>query len=457
MMDMERNVNDGLTNRLGVSIERLATRELPRKALDTARRGLVDYIGVLLAGSQELPAQTLLRAIGPPRSSEARIVPSGVRVASQDAALVNGVAGHVLDYDDVALGGHPSAVLFPALLAEAEALDATAADLLRGYIAGYETWATLWKASPVSLHARGWHPSGVFGPIAVAAGCASLRRLDAKVSSHAIALAAVHSGGLIANFGTSAKSFQVGRAAAAGIFTTRLAEAGFDASATALEHESGFLTAYAGGSRAVAGGFGDPDWFILSEGLDIKMYPMCYATHRLIDSALQLRQQRHLVPDQIATVELRLGQLQSTMLHSHRPKTSLEAKFSAEFAAAAALVAGSVGMAQLDQTFVLRPDVQTLMAKTKRQIRTEIAVASFSPSDQASVTLTDGTVIEGEPVSAATGSRHKPPSRAEALTKFVDTAGLVLNRERAELLFGRLWDIGPETKIASILDDAEAR
>jgi 2-methylcitrate dehydratase PrpD len=187
------------------------------------------------------------------------------------------------------------------------------------------------------------------------------------------------------------------------------------------------------------------------------MYPMCYATHRLIDSALQLRQQRHLVPDQIATVELRLGQLQSTMLHSHRPKTSLEAKFSAEFAAAAALVAGSVGMAQLDQTFVLRPDVQTLMAKTKRQIRTEIAVASFSPSDQASVTLTDGTVIEGEPVSAATGSRHKPPSRAEALTKFVDTAGLVLNRERAELLFGRLWDIGPETKIASILDDAEAR
>src|ERR1700743_361204 len=98
MMDMDRNINDGLTNRLGVSVERLATRALPREALDTARRGLLDYIGVLLAGSREPPAQTLLKALGPSRSSEARILPSGLRVASQDAALVNGVAGPVLQY-----------------------------------------------------------------------------------------------------------------------------------------------------------------------------------------------------------------------------------------------------------------------------------------------------------------------------------------------------------------------
>jgi 2-methylcitrate dehydratase PrpD len=453
-MDFERNINEGLTRELGISIESLTARESPREVLDTVRRGFVDYLGVLLAGSRELPVERLLKALGPSGSSESRILPSGIRIGSQDAALVNGVAGHVLDYDDVALDGHPSAVLLPALLAEAEALGATAADLFRGYIAGYETWAVLWKASPTPLHARGWHPSGVFGPVAAAAAWASLRRLDAKVSSHAMALAAVQAGGLIANFGTPAKSFQVARAAAAGIFAARLAEAGFEASPTALEHESGFLTAYARGGQAVTGGFGEPDWFILTEGLDIKMYPMCYGAHRLIDSALQSRQKRHLVPDEIVGVELRLGHLQSTMLHSHRPATPLEAKFSAEFAVAAALVAGSVGLEQLDKTFVLRPDVQSLMARTTRRIETEIGVAPFSPHDQVRVSFTDGTVVEGEPISTAAGSRHKPPSQAQARTKFIDTAGLVLNHQRAEHLFGRLWNVSPKTKIASILDDA---
>jgi 2-methylcitrate dehydratase PrpD len=452
-VDIEHDIM-GLTQQLGTAIAGLNSRDIPPDARDTVRRGFVDYIGVLLAGSGEPPVQTLLKALGPPRSPEARILPSGLRMESRDAALVNGVAGHVLDYDDVALDGHPSAVLFPALLAEADALGASVADLFRGYVAGYETWAVLWKASPVPLHGRGWHPSGVFGAVATAAACASLRRLDASKTGHAIALGAIQAGGVIANFGTSAKSLQVGRAAAAGVFAARLAEAGFDASPTALEHESGFLAAYAGGARPVAGGFGDPNWFIVSEGLDIKMYPMCYATHRLIDSALQLQRERRLAPDEIATIEVRLGQLQSTMLHSHQPATSLEAKFSAEFAVAAALIAENVGLKQLDRAFVLRQDVQTLISRTRRRIRTEIGVAPFSPEDQVSVSLADGTVIEGEAVRAAAGSRHKPPTRAQAMAKFIDTAGIALNRERTERLFDELWNMRPETRVSSILDAA---
>jgi 2-methylcitrate dehydratase PrpD len=162
----------------------------------------------------------------------------------------------------------------------------------------------------------------------------------------------------------------------------------------------------------------------------------------------------HLVPDEIAAVELWLGHLQSTMLHSRRPATPLEAKFSAEFAVAAALVAGSVGLQQLDKTFVLRPDVQSLMARTTRRIETEIGVAPFSPHDQVRVSFTDGTVVEGEPISTAAGSRHKSPSQAQARTKFIDTAGIALNHQGAERLFGRLWNVSPETTIASILDDA---
>jgi hypothetical protein len=96
----------------------------------------------------------------------------------------------------------------------------------------------------------------------------------------------------------------------------------------------------------------------------------------------------------------------------------------------------------------------TTAPATSRQPRNAIGVAPFSPHDRVRVLFTDGTVVEGEPISAAAGSRHKPPSQAQARTKFIDTAGLALNHQGAERLFGRLWNLSPETKIASILDDA---
>ena len=42
--------------------------------------------------------------------------------SSEAAAWINGAAAHALDFDDVALGGHPSTVLVPAILAEAQRL-----------------------------------------------------------------------------------------------------------------------------------------------------------------------------------------------------------------------------------------------------------------------------------------------------------------------------------------------
>src|SRR5262249_56707638 len=63
--------------------------------------------------------------------------------AAPDAALANAVAGHALDYDDVALAGHPSVVLVPAILAEAEAVGASRRDAATAYAAGYEVWARL--------------------------------------------------------------------------------------------------------------------------------------------------------------------------------------------------------------------------------------------------------------------------------------------------------------------------
>src|SRR5690606_16566116 len=131
----------------------------------------------------------------------------------RDAAMLNGLAGHVLDYDDVALAGHPSVVLVPAILAEAQRLDLPGMEALRAYVVGYEVWAELARREPDAFHLGSWHPTAVLGIVAAPAAVAALNRLDAARARNALAIAASTAAGVIANFGTHMKPLQAGRAA----------------------------------------------------------------------------------------------------------------------------------------------------------------------------------------------------------------------------------------------------
>jgi 2-methylcitrate dehydratase PrpD len=284
------------------------------------------------------------------RNDGAPEIPSGRNLAAPDAALVNGVAAHVLDYDDVALSGHPSAVLVPAILAEGWSVDASGTDAVAAYVAGYELWAQVAALEPGSLHERGFHPTAIMGALATAAACARLRKLDSEKTAHAIAISASLASGLVANFGTMTKSLHAGRTAQSGVLAARLADQGFTASLDVLEHRTGFLRAHSpSGTPLTDNGKLDigSNWRLPNLGVNVKRYPTCYATHRSIDAMLDLVDEHELKSDEVCEIRVRTGATQKLMLRNHSPKTGLEAKFSMEFAMAAALVAGRVGLAEL--------------------------------------------------------------------------------------------------------------
>src|SRR6202034_1887991 len=164
------------------------------------------------------------------------------------------------------------------------------ADMITAYVAGYETWAELFRRDTGLLHQKGWHPTGLYGAVGAAAACAKLRKLDAEKSAIAIALGASQAGVMMSNFGTMTKPFHAGKAAHAGIMAARLAEAGFTANTDALEHPRGFLHAIspAGKEDRTSQAKAGRQFQILTHGLGIKKYPMCYATHRAIDCILDL-------------------------------------------------------------------------------------------------------------------------------------------------------------------------
>src|SRR3974390_336293 len=273
-----------LTAELGRFVSELKLSDVPAAGQAVAKTGFTDCFGVMIAGARDPVVPLVDREMaGADGSALASLIPSRARRNVEDAALVNAVAAHVLDYDDVTLDGHPSAVLVPAILAQGEALGASGAEMLTAYAAGYEVWAELLVREPIPLHQKGWHPTAVRGAVAAAAACARLRRLPARETSTALAIAASMAGGLVANFGTHTKCFQVGRAAQSGVIAARLAQAGMTASPDALEHRSGFLAAFSPGgepdlSRRIEAG--KKEWHLVRQGLNVKRYPISYGTPR---------------------------------------------------------------------------------------------------------------------------------------------------------------------------------
>ena len=159
-----------LTQRLAdVLAARLAPgADLDQQALAAVSRALLDTIGVMVAGCAEAPvtrlAPVLTAADGPSMARE--------------AAMLLGTAAHALDFDDVAFGGHVSAVLVPALLAASLARPVSGADFARAYVAGYEVWSELATRDRDMYHRRGFHPTPVLGAVAAAGAVAVLLGLD---------------------------------------------------------------------------------------------------------------------------------------------------------------------------------------------------------------------------------------------------------------------------------------
>ena len=336
-------------------------------------------------------------------------------------------------------------MLVPAILAEAEALGSSGADMIVAYVAGYETWAELFKRDSGLLHVKGWHPTGLYGAIAAAAACASLRRLDPDKAAQAIALGASQSSGLMANFGTMTKPFHAGKAAHAGIMAARLAEAGFTANTDALEHPQGFLHAISpeGTEDRSGSAKAGTEWRILSEGIGIKKYPTCYCTHRAIDCLLDLMQASPVRPDEVKKITVNISDYFATVLRNHSPQTGLAAKFSMEFAMASGVVARRVGLRELTDAFVQRPEVQALMQRveivTTSEYDTEMPGAA--PTDAVTVELASGRSIAGEPVARATGHASRPLTEAQLYDKFADCLDVGGSDIPAEAMFKRLQAI----------------
>jgi len=418
-------VPPGLTAGLAALASSADGLSIPEAALELAHRAIVDTVGVLLAGRVEAPVGLLGAVFA--EGDGARSLATGCCLSGRDAALIDGLAAHALDYDDVGQHGHPSVVIVPALLAEAQRCEISGEALVRACAIAQECWAELARRERGALHMGSWHPTSMLGIVAATAGLCALHGLDEPCARNALGLAASFASGLIASFGTHAKPLQAGRAAAGAVDAVRLATAGLTAAPEALESPHGLLSGLAGKGNADTEGTVDAlsgRWHFPAQGLSVKRYPVCYAAHRSIDAVLDLRAQYGLRPEDVARVTATMGEAPAaTLRHSH-PLTGAEARFSLHHNVAAALVEGEVGFAQLDDGFVQRADVAALYDLTQIEVGGKPCPdqPGMAEHDRVRIALRDGRVLDSGPVRYPRGHARAALSDAQLDAKFLDCA-----------------------------------
>ena len=411
---------EAVTRLLAETLAALRPEDMPPEVREATRRAVLDWLGSALAGSIEPPARMAQRVAARfGTSAEATVFGAG-RASAHAAAFANGVASHILEFDDVHKGStlHGAAPIIPAALAVAEREHSTGGRFLLAVAAGYEAALRVGEAVNPS-HYRFWHPTGTAGTFGAAAAAASLLSLDAKRTLDALGSAGTQAAGLweFNSDGAMSKHLHPGKAAMDGVLSADLASAGFTGASRILEGDRGFFRAMSErhDPSRITDGLGSR-WKITENCF--KLHSCCGHTHTAIDTALALR-----TPEPIRSIHIETYGPGFEIVKEPNPRTPYQAKFSIAYCVASALFEGRVGLDQFRADRfgpggVCHPAIAALLARTTVTVADDLT-AKYPAAWPArvKVTLENGEVRAGG-ADYPRGNPENPVETGELREKF---------------------------------------
>lgn len=418
----------GITARIIDFTLGLRLADLPPPVRDEARNGLLDTLGVALAGVAEEPAGLLrdvqLHSGG---GGACTVLGDARTTAPTTAAQLNAYAAHVLDFDDTqhGIGTHMSAPVIPAALAVGELLGGSGADLAAAYVAGFEVGCALARAGDFADHLlkRRLVASSMLGVFGATVAAARMAGLNAEQLENALGIAAGHASGLTMAFGTMAKAQAVSAAAGNAVLAVLLARQGFSGPAGIFDGERNFFASYGGASDAAA--FADELGRRFSITTNTRKIFACAGWRNpIIECGIHFAGQG-VRPQDVESMEVRACMEVKHLPNYPVPAKGLEAKFSAEYAAAVGLTDRAGAMQQFSDERVADPALIELTRRVKLVYDPELG--SFQI--RMKVRLRDGRELEHF-IPVQKGKHLNPMSWAELAAKFSANAALVLPAER---------------------------
>src|SRR5918996_610307 len=333
----------GATEKIARFVVDTGYADIPRDAVEKAKRTALDCLGAALAGVSETVSQAITGYVtklgGPPQAS---VFGAGIKVSVPDATMANGSIAHALDYDDCGVKiGHPSVLVLPAVLSLGEQLGASGQDILTAYILGLEIEGKMALHADFKLMQSRLNHQSWYGSVGAAVACAKLLRLDVAKTGMTLGIAANFACGLAASHGGMAVAMAAGNACRNGVIAALMAQEGVTANPDIIEAKNGFYDTLVGAghydAERMADGLGNP-FYIESPGIGLKKYPSCYHTHRALDGVFQLLGEHRLTDKEIAEVDVGTSERAMRVLAFSEPATPYQAKYSMPYCIAAAVV-----------------------------------------------------------------------------------------------------------------------
>ena len=421
--------------------------DLPPAGVDAARRHLLDTFGVAIRGRAHDNAANSLRGLESADGAAGKVaVWGGDRPLSAGyAALANGIAAHVLDFDDTHTDSivHGSAVIAPVVMALGEERGAKGEDVIAAFVAGWEVAARVGLAARGTFHKRGFHTTSIAGVFGAAAAAARLLRLTPGETAHALALAGSQASGIneyLSN-SSSAKSLHTGWAAHAGILAAILAQSGMTGPASVFEGRDGMLRAYGLPEECDAAqldaGLGSR-WEVTR--ISIKPYPCCHFAHAFVDCVGSLLA-KGVKPADIAALhcvvpEIELALICEPFEQKLKPTTPYAAKFSLPYLLAARIADGRIDHASFEPANIARQPLLDLAARvTYRMAQPGETPFPRTFPGWVEATLADGTRLV-ERLDVNTGHPDNPLALEQVAAKFRDNAAAALGDAGVDRVIG---------------------
>ena len=441
----------------------LAPDAIPAHVRERARHLMLDATGIAYAsGRYEFAHKAMTAVAGLGGEGAVPVIGLPARLSVRDAALINGILVHGLDFDDTHTGGviHATASLWPTVMATAYLRGASGADLMTAYVAGIEAATRLAAVGSGPFHQLGFHPTGLIGVFGCALAAGTLMGLAprALVMAQGIALSMAAGSLEFLEDGAWTKRMHPGWAAQSGITAAALARQGFLGPSRAYEGRFGLFNAY------LQAGIEAERWGRATAGLGqvwetmavaVKPLPACHFTHACSDAALALANKHKFALGDIERIKALVpAEVVKTVCepvaNKRRPANAYDAQFSIPYLVAASLVRGRFTLAELEPDALGDERIQRLCDLVDYEVDPSSTFPRHYPGE-VKISLKDGrTLVQREAINR--GCADRPLCNQEIVDKFMGNARMSLSARQADAVRDAVLGLEEASDVRAVID-----